>query len=414
MSSKDNNTKKKDYIGKKYGNVTVLEKTNEKKHNRPLYLCKCDCGTDFLCTISTLTSGDKKSCGCKRKLDLTNKKFGRLTAIKPEGVDNRGNVLWLCQCDCGNYSKVVATELSGGRTQSCGCVRLEKAKISKHRKDYSGQKFGYLVVIEKLNEKSRPGEYFYLCECECGKQIKTTIAPLLCGDRVSCGCKRRDDLIGKTFGRWTVLEYVGNRQHKCICECGNEGVVFSSNLVDSSSQSCGCLANELTSQNKLKDITGLRSGKLVAQKLMDDRDNAGNAIWECLCDCGRISHVRSKDISAKTTQSCGNCGTFIRGIRVSKPQMLLHKLLGRGVINFKTRCGLRPDIAFVYNGRKIAVEYDEMVWHDPTKDLEKTKRLLKDGWKVLRFLVNDVQPDQSMIDETERFLNTECDHFSIK
>lgn len=101
---------------------------------------------------------------------------------------------------------------------------------------------------------------------------------------------------------------------------------------------------------------------------------------------------------------------FIKGIRVSYPQLELHKLLGRGVINFKTRCGLRPDIAFVQNGRKIAIEYDEEVWHNEKTDLEKTKRLMKDGWKVIRVLVNDKFPDKKMLCDVTKAMNTDCDY----
>lgn len=401
-------------IGKKYGSVTVIEKTNEKKYNRPLYLCRCDCGKEFLCGIRMLTSGDRTSCGCKRRLDLTNKKFGRLTAIEQSGLDDRGNVLWKCRCDCGNERFVPAASLTSDKTKSCGCVREEKSHIPKHRTDYTGQKFGYLTVIEKLDEKIRPGEYLYLCECECGKQIKSVAGLLLSGDKVSCGCKRRDDLVGQRFGRWTVLEYIGDKKHKCRCDCGNIGEVQNSMLKSGRSQSCGCLARELTSKNKLKDIRGLRSGKLVAVRLMNKRDNSKRCVWECKCDCGRTSYVRGQDLSAQTTQSCGNCGTYVKGIRVSKPQLELHRLIGRGVVNFKTKCGLRPDIAFIHNGRKIAVEYDEKVWHDEAKDLEKTKRLLKDGWKVIRLFVDNKEPNKTMMDDLNKFLNIQCSYSRIK
>lgn len=58
-----------------------------------------------------------------------------------------------------------------------------------------------------------------------------------------------DDLISWKFGRLTVLEFAGTRTSpggtkrkmwKCICECGNEAVVNTSNLLNGTTKSCGC------------------------------------------------------------------------------------------------------------------------------------------------------------------------------
>jgi hypothetical protein len=41
------------------------------------------------------------------KIDITNKKFGKLTVIKDSGKrDNYGNIFWLCLCDCGNEVEI--------------------------------------------------------------------------------------------------------------------------------------------------------------------------------------------------------------------------------------------------------------------------------------------------------------------
>src|SRR3990170_6645017 len=62
------------------------------------------------------------------------------------------------------------------------------------------------------------------------------------------------DLSGKRFGRWIVISHYdfieykkGSRNHRwlCKCDCGNEGIVFRYSLISGSSQSCGCLNNEL-------------------------------------------------------------------------------------------------------------------------------------------------------------------------
>jgi hypothetical protein len=35
-------------------------------------------------------------------IDLTGRRFGRLTAIKRAGSNERGKAMWACLCDCGN------------------------------------------------------------------------------------------------------------------------------------------------------------------------------------------------------------------------------------------------------------------------------------------------------------------------
>ena len=36
-------------------------------------------------------------------IDMTNQKFNKLTVIKFDHYDKKGNSYWLCRCECGNY-----------------------------------------------------------------------------------------------------------------------------------------------------------------------------------------------------------------------------------------------------------------------------------------------------------------------
>lgn len=73
------------------------------------------------------------------KIDMTGKKFHRLTVIQEAGRDNSGQVLWECRCDCGNTSIVRGRDLRSGGTKSCGCLDLEKAvdRIKKETVNHS-------------------------------------------------------------------------------------------------------------------------------------------------------------------------------------------------------------------------------------------------------------------------------------
>lgn len=55
-----------------------------------------------------------------KTFDLTNRRFGKLTAIRPQRT-NTGLYGWLCRCDCGKEIVVRTTALTSGHTKSCGC-----------------------------------------------------------------------------------------------------------------------------------------------------------------------------------------------------------------------------------------------------------------------------------------------------
>lgn len=74
--------------------------------------------------------------------DISNMKFGKLTAIRMVGKTKNHQSLWLCRCDCGNEVVVAGGNLRSGASKSCGCNRtkhgLTGSKIDmayKHMKD---------------------------------------------------------------------------------------------------------------------------------------------------------------------------------------------------------------------------------------------------------------------------------------
>jgi hypothetical protein len=46
------------------------------------------------------------------KLDLTNLKIGRLTALYPLNERKNGKIVWHCRCDCGNEIDIVSSSIS--------------------------------------------------------------------------------------------------------------------------------------------------------------------------------------------------------------------------------------------------------------------------------------------------------------
>lgn len=67
--------------------------------------------------------------------DLSGFRKGKLIAIRPLISVKRGllyRTYWLCKCDCGNEAVVLADRITGGRTQSCGCLLRGRKNNLKH------------------------------------------------------------------------------------------------------------------------------------------------------------------------------------------------------------------------------------------------------------------------------------------
>lgn len=98
------------------------------------WICKCNCGNVVSVAKKNLNNGSVKSCGCLRKdlntlkntLDLTNKRYRYVTALKNTFKKDKMNrsYLWLCQCDCGNTFFASAEYLQSGHVNSCGCKKI--------------------------------------------------------------------------------------------------------------------------------------------------------------------------------------------------------------------------------------------------------------------------------------------------
>jgi hypothetical protein len=114
-----------------------------------------------------------------KRQHLEGKKFGRLLVLKEMLVRSHRSIKWECLCDCGNTVYPTTTRLTQGKAHSCGrCTR----------KDLTGQRFGNLVVKKCLKLKSSCSNYYWLCECDCGKEIEVRGGSLTSGTTKSCGC----------------------------------------------------------------------------------------------------------------------------------------------------------------------------------------------------------------------------------
>ena len=310
-------------------------------HTKTLF--QCHCGKEFYCRPHSIWSKNAKSCGCITKgnkmQDIVGQKFDRLTIKAFSHKSQEHRTYWLCSCTCGNETVVSRNALVSGKTKSCGCIRKEKNK-ERFFKDITNQKFGRLTAIRPIRQVDRT--YIWECKCSCGQVVELKINTLTTGHTKSCGCYRIDldraklkkRMIGVKSGNLEVIDY----SHSKKCKGGS------------------------------------------------------HAHWVCLCKCGNYTTASTGQLLSKkglNVKSCGNCGLFVNGVRVSYKQLELHRLIGKGHVNFQSGRYF-IDIALLYGGCKIAIEYNGQYWHKRYGERDKHRQqvLINGGWKVLNINSN--------------------------
>ena len=109
--------------------------------------------------------------------------------------------------------------------------------------------------------------------------------------------------IGNVYGHLRIIDAApsinGKAAWLCQCECGQQKVYTGDGLRRHKYTSCGNCdikkkrMSEIGKSNS-KDITGLRSGRLVAVEKVGST-SYGGCLWKCQCDCGNSHEVETSN-----------------------------------------------------------------------------------------------------------------------
>lgn len=115
--------------------------------------------------------------------------------------------------------------------------------------------------------------------------------------------------------------------------------------------------------NRRNDLTGRKFGNLT---VLDEcgRSNDRHIMWNCLCDCGEKTTVKSTDLTTGHTRSCG-CRQREVVSKVRKTHGDRDARLYRVWKSMKKRCENQNDKGYKYYGAKGVSVCDE--WHDYIK-----------------------------------------------
>lgn len=100
------------------------------------------------------------------KKDLSGKVFGRWVVLE-EVLNYKGQSkhrYWLCECTCGNKSKVQQGSLTSGRSKSCGCLSREilaRGNNRTHGKSDTKEYRSWSLMKQRCYDKNRPDYHHY-------------------------------------------------------------------------------------------------------------------------------------------------------------------------------------------------------------------------------------------------------------
>jgi hypothetical protein len=120
-------------------------------------------------------------------------KFNYWTVLSiSDFVSKKGEKYYNCVCECGTIRDVRGSNLNKGTSKSCGCFVKETMSKLK-RIDITGQKFGKLTPIDRIQHNNSNHFNHWLCKCDCGNEVVASTGSLRRGKHLSCGCIRKGD-----------------------------------------------------------------------------------------------------------------------------------------------------------------------------------------------------------------------------
>jgi len=212
-----------DRIGQKFGRLTVIAKSSQKLYGNEAWDCICECGNSKLVRWSPLRSGQVKTCGkCLSKgqkpyedeNDEIGKLYGSLTVIALDGINDRGNKMLKCECECGNIVSVLKSNLRAGSTESCGCYRsnrgtflASKGLVTIGKRETTEDEFKHKLMVihgdifgfDRMKYSSGNPKLELLCK-ECGVYFTILKGSVLQGHGCTpCSKKRMSAKLTRSF-----------------------------------------------------------------------------------------------------------------------------------------------------------------------------------------------------------------------
>lgn len=116
---------------------------------------------------------------------LENQKFGKLLVLRDSGQRQKREILWECQCECGEIKLIRTSHLTSGAVTSCGkyeCKYLPRIKNIKN------QQFGSFIALS-FTGQTKKRSAIWNCKClKCNQIYELSEAQLIFN--IKCECEK--------------------------------------------------------------------------------------------------------------------------------------------------------------------------------------------------------------------------------
>lgn len=175
-------------IGDIYGTYKVIERDKEKSGHFAYFKCKClYCGKEINKRGTDLRKGNSIICKCQQKLDIIGKIYGDVKVIrKTEKHSIDKCIIYECQCiKCGALQDFASNRLKRDEIHCQICYKPKTTLI-----DITGQQFNLLKVLYRDDSKPKGhfNDVYWICECQNCGAITSIRGYWLRNGAYSCGC----------------------------------------------------------------------------------------------------------------------------------------------------------------------------------------------------------------------------------
>jgi hypothetical protein len=138
--------------------------------------------------------------------NLSGQKFELLTVIRRDKSKIFIKPVWECRCECGSIVSVRAHNLKNGSVKSCGCLLKRKGENHPGWKGGKSKRGGYILmaIYDENNNKRSVSEHRFVMESKLGRK-------LFPNERVHHKNGKRDDNRLENLELWSTSHPSGQR-----------------------------------------------------------------------------------------------------------------------------------------------------------------------------------------------------------
>ncbi len=309
-------------------------------------------------------------------------------------VDSKTKTDWICSG--GHNCRATYGNVKQGRLcRPCFLIRnAERTRLDSSAYETAGRPFDVIWLGDTIPQNNRTKT---LWRCSEKHSYETTIESVRNGG----GCQKCKGSAARERQQFGLQDYNEAGAKLALVCLASETEIINGNLpvpwrcetckfefrakyghIQQGSGCRSCSNERLSKDQRLPDASYHNLAKVSSLTWLGP--SVSNANMKTKWGCGKHEFLATYG-KIYSGRGCPHCKGFVNGSPVSRAQLLIQKILGRGRINAIVG-RYRIDIAMSLCGENIAIEYDGIFWHEGNEERDENRQteLEKLGWKFIR------------------------------